>query len=461
MVTEDLEQSLRDEVSRHINERLSGLQSEITRLQAQLNDAFTMLAERAASDAAGNQELAAHISEHLHAAQKRGIMEAAASSARTRAASDVALIKAAVQDIDNQRSQSDILNALVNRAASFAPRTAFFIIKNNQAIGWRARGLEGTVGDAAIREFALPLSTHTLLSDAVESRQTWSGTGDTEPNNKQIYQQLGANEAPQRVVAVPLVARGRAVAVLYADSDHLGPDAVNLEALETLVRVAGMGVELLATQRPAPSETRIPAPQPFVPPAPHVAPPPTRSSTQQIAPEQVPAPTFALPSVDNSAAPTPNVSDYQAQAGTLPTSPPSNPAVSDSEAETPVEPPAAARPSPLGTARKYGNQAAELPIEVGSDEERRMHNDARRFARLLVSEIKLYNELKVREGREDGDLYGRLREEIDRSREMYDKRVAPTVSAKHDYFHHELVNTLAEGDEAKLGVAYPGATVPV
>jgi hypothetical protein len=42
---------------------------------------------------------------------------------------------------------------------------------------------------------------------------------------------------------------------------------------------------------------------------------------------------------------------------------------------------------------------------------------------------------------------------------MYDKRVAPPVAARHDYFHQELVNTLAEGDTSKLGAGYPGASV--
>ena len=84
---------------------------------------------------------------------------------------------------------------------------------------------------------------------------------------------------------------------------------------------------------------------------------------------------------------------------------------------------------------------------------------SRRFARLLVSEIKLYNEQKVREGRDASDLYDRLREDIDRSRQMYDKRVRPEVSSRYDYFDHELVNMLAEGDRAKLGADYPGATV--
>jgi hypothetical protein len=42
---------------------------------------------------------------------------------------------------------------------------------------------------------------------------------------------------------------------------------------------------------------------------------------------------------------------------------------------------------------------------------------------------------------------------------MYDKRVQPPVAAKFDYFHYELVSTLAESDENKLGGSYPGARV--
>ena len=114
--------------------------------------------------------------------------------------------------------------------------------------------------------------------------------------------------------------------------------------------------------------------------------------------------------------------------------------------------------APLGSSRRYGVSEPDLPIEVG-EEERRLHNDARRFARLLVSEIKLYNEPKVKEGRSRSDIYDRLRDDIDRSRQMYDKRVAPPVAARHDYFHQELVNTLAEGDPAKLGASYPGAVL--
>jgi hypothetical protein len=76
---------------------------------------------------------------------------------------------------------------------------------------------------------------------------------------------------------------------------------------------------------------------------------------------------------------------------------------------------------------------------------------ARRYARLLVSEIKLYNEGAVRAGRQQRDLRHRLREEIDRALRLYEERVPPAVGAREQYFHQELVQTLADGDPSLLG----------
>ena len=76
---------------------------------------------------------------------------------------------------------------------------------------------------------------------------------------------------------------------------------------------------------------------------------------------------------------------------------------------------------------------------------------ARRYARLLVSEIKLYNEGAVRVGRERRDLSRRLKAEIDRARKLYEERIPASVRERDAYFQQELVQTLAGGDPAFLG----------
>jgi hypothetical protein len=113
----------------------------------------------------------------------------------------------------------------------------------------------------------------------------------------------------------------------------------------------------------------------------------------------------------------------------------------------PVVEPAPAKPA---------TGSLQSPPEI-PEEDQKAHSDARRFARLLVSEIKLYNEQKVVEGRQNNDLYDRLKEDIDRSRQMYDKRITnPVVITKFDYFYDEMVASLAEGDPTKLGRDCPG-----
>jgi hypothetical protein len=80
-------------------------------------------------------------------------------------------------------------------------------------------------------------------------------------------------------------------------------------------------------------------------------------------------------------------------------------------------------------------------------------HSARRYARLLVSEIKLYNEAAVRAGREKRDLLTRLRPEIERARRLYEERIPASLGARAKYFQEELVHTLADGDAALLGSA--------
>ena len=451
MVSEQLEDSLRHEIESYVERRLSGFKQEIAQFQNQLNESCKQLLERE-GETQWDGSLASTIAEHLRAAHERGIELAASESTRAQASSDMAIVKAAIDEIVEQQSQAEILKTLVNRASSFAPRTAFFVIKGEQALGWRARGFRGTVGDEAVQQITFPLLADTVVGEVAKACATWSGTPDSQPENHLLLHRLG-EQAPQRIVAVPLVVRGRSVAVLYADSAGLDSEAINLEAIETLVRVAGMAVELLSVSLAAAARPQAEQAEPT---ATEVA--EAEAATPAYVPEreyevEVAAEPVEIAEEQATAEPEP----VALSADSEPTE--EAPASDQPAVAEPIEPPPVATPAATSTARRRYSYDAELPVEVHDDEERRQHNDARRFARLLVSEIKLYNEQRVVEGRSHGDLYERLREYIDRSREMYDKRVKPGVSAKYDYFHNELVRTLAEGDAAKLGDAYPGATV--
>jgi hypothetical protein len=465
VVNGQLEDSLRHEIESYIEGRLGAIKQEIASLQSQLNESLTRLLDRQ-GDVQMDGSMTASIAEHLRASHERGVELAASESSRAKASSDMAIVKSAITEINDQHSQSDILKALVNRAASFAPRVAFFVIKGQQATGWRGRGFEGTVGDQSIQQISLSLNADTVISSATRSLTTWSGGAGSHGEDHLLLNRLG-EESAQRIVAIPLTVRGRAVAVLYADSAGLDSESINLEALETLVRVSGMAVELLSVSRVAPKrEAQEPAaveeaaveeapPVDASAPAPEITP----SVPDEVSSYYTPAREYEEPSPVTAVEESSFAESTQQTESFEPEAPPVAAISEEERVVSQSEPASVEVPQvPLGTRRRYGMDA-ELPVEVYSDDERRLHNDARRFARLLISEIKLYNEQKVTEGRSQNDLYDRLREYIDRSREMYDKRVKAEVAARYDYFHGELVSTLAEGDPSKLGSNYPGATV--
>ena len=145
MVSGQLEDSLRHELESYIEGRIGGIKQEIAALQSQLNESFSRMLDRQ-KEVQLDGSVSASVLEHLRAAREEGIDLAASESSRAKASSDMAIVKAAISEVDQQDSQGGILKVLVNRAASFAPRVAFFVIKGEQSIGWRARGFQGQLG---------------------------------------------------------------------------------------------------------------------------------------------------------------------------------------------------------------------------------------------------------------------------------------------------------------------------
>jgi hypothetical protein len=110
----------------------------------------------------------------------------------------------------------------------------------------------------------------------------------------------------------------------------------------------------------------------------------------------------------------------------------------------------AAEETPQAAAAAAGSSAPAAPV-VDEDE---LHKKAKRFAKLLVEEIKLYNQSKVNEGRQHKDLYDRLKIDIEKSRATYDKRYSESAVASADYFTQELVRILADNDVSLMGAGF-------
>jgi len=84
---------------------------------------------------------------------------------------------------------------------------------------------------------------------------------------------------------------------------------------------------------------------------------------------------------------------------------------------------------------------------------------ARRFAKVKVAEIQLYQTAAVAAGRAARDIYGSLQKEIDAARAAFREKFLTPTNGTVDYLHAELVRVLANDDSTLLGPGYPGPLV--
>ena len=317
-----------------------------------------------------------------------------ASGEHARGPSDAAerLLKA-ISTIQAASTQRDVLRGMLDSAVSYCGRIALFVVKGGSAIGWQARSFSN---NDAIKDFQLDANAG-LVSRVLEQRATVPAKASD--IGKKFIAEFGAPENDQCAM-LPLVLKEKVAALIYADGG--AGSHFDKAALELLVVSAGMWLEVSA-QRKAPRE-----------PAAEPAPGPEKVPVARAAAAHA-APSFSDPFAGHA--------PLHGQGGG---------AASGVEA------------SPTG--------AAADPVTLSPDAD--AHKKAQRFARLLVDEIKLYNQAKVMEGRQNKDLYDRLKEDIDKSRASYLKRFGNTPAASGDYFNLEVIRSLAEDDMSLLGTNF-------
>jgi hypothetical protein len=354
---------------------------------------------------------------------------------------DASKLKASIQMIERGKSQVDVLNALLEQCLEFGSRAALLILRGETFSGWKGTGFSMSGGnDESIKRFnAAPgvvPQLDTVLSD--EHVIEWDGAN--------LATRFGAS-APARALVIPMVIKDKVSAAIYVDALPQDVARFDRASIELLVFTTGLLVDTLAIRKKIPSptlsseSTRQSGAAPFEHPEPAPAPPPrptvtARPATPTISARPVPAPAPAAaafaPQMRPAPAPTPRPTPVPA------------PAPAPAMAPSLDERPSTQFVPPSGLQRGGALQ--------GGGEEGKKHDEARRFARLLVSEIKLYNEAKVEQGRRSRDLYERLKDDIDRSRQMYDERIGEDVRRNSNYFYDELVRILADGNADALGL---------
>src|SRR5262249_44333103 len=267
-LSEELENSLQQAIDSYMGDRLRAIDDQLSQLQSDFAKAVAQLREQSSQESVHTTSLAGVIAAPLQTAREQKL-----AGATTPDTDAVTNIKRSAADIERQQSQTDVLSTLLRAATQFADRVALFVIRNDQAIGWRECEANDPANVESIGGVRLSLTSDSLVTRAGRSQSLETATvGD----RRFLVDPFGGDA--QSAVAVPLVVRGKVVAVLYADSPSGDQSSLNTEALELLVRVSAMAVNLLASARAA--QAAVPA-QPEAAPAAPYAPTVAAETTEQ------------------------------------------------------------------------------------------------------------------------------------------------------------------------------------
>jgi hypothetical protein len=361
-----------------------------------------------------------------------------------------------VEALDRGRAQSEVLQEMLRRIEPWCSRRAVLVFREGRVSGWAGAGFEGPDPSRAWQGAVASSRALARAAAGVPVVAPIAGDG-------LIDAWLDADDGP--VAVIPMALRGNVVGALLAVGND---EEFDVEPVQVLVFVTGLLLETLAVRTSVPTPALLPveiferdegvravgpSEAAFAPPHVTVE---TRGGettlpTQAPAGEAGPTPAVVAQAMEepegrtsveivSEVAPTPEVETTLDEVA--------RPAVEAAATEAPT--------APAG----YDDASATLHLAVPitpevkprTPEQERKHEEARRFARLLVSEVRLYNEQAVVEGKADRDIYHRLKEDIDRSREMYEQRVSSEIRAESNYFFDELVRILADGDPDALGL---------
>jgi hypothetical protein len=326
----------------------------------------------------------------------------------------------AVSEIQAGSTQREILRALLDACARYAARVALFVVKAGSATGWQGRGFSN---NDSLKDFALDVAAPAVSRAVGEHSIVNARAEEIDQRFLTEFGSPGTGEAR----LLPLVLKDKVAALVYADGGTEAAPHLDAGSLELLVLTTSAWLELNSLRK-------------------QVQKGPAAGESEHSYASAVPVAATPASYSDPFAAHAPGHAMAAAAAAET-----MAPAIA---VATPPEPGVVESEPPLSAAPAASEPAPQVQ-STASSEEQEVLRKAQRFARLLIDEIKLYNQAKVAEGRKNKDLYDRLKEAIEKSRATYQKRYGNTVAASSDYFQHELVSSLAEDDISIMGANFP------
>ncbi len=157
---------------------------------------------------------------------------------------EITALKSMFDELRFPTATAEVTLLILRYASEVVNRAVLFMVKKDEVRGLGQFGIElkGKSADQAVRNIKLPLNQPSLFLSVIESRRSYLGILEPNPNHTALVNALGG-AMPDAIMAIPLVVDGKVALVVYGDNLPERRPIRGMDTLEIFMNQAGMALE--------------------------------------------------------------------------------------------------------------------------------------------------------------------------------------------------------------------------
>ncbi len=161
------------------------------------------------------------------------------------------LLKGLLGELANPKESSEISLLVLRLASEYFERAVLLLVKKDEIVGLGGFGVTGDKETMSkkVARLKVPLTASKAWKKVIEEKTTVILRGEKEIfEDRDFFQSIGS-VIPKECASIPMVSRGRVIAILYADNAVSGELLPDLSAIEIFMIQAGIAMERALLER--------------------------------------------------------------------------------------------------------------------------------------------------------------------------------------------------------------------
>ncbi len=163
----------------------------------------------------------------------------------------LSLLKGLLGELANPKESSEISLLVLRLAAEYFERAVLLLVKKAEIVGLGGFGITGDNEPMShkVARLKVPVNVEASWKRIIEEKSTViTKMSEGTPLDRSFSQAIGTH-SPEEFVQIPMVSRGRVIAMLYADNALSREPLPDLSAIEIFMTQAGLAMERALLER--------------------------------------------------------------------------------------------------------------------------------------------------------------------------------------------------------------------